>query len=669
MWTLLTPAWKWFWQPSSVRPASRKRQGRQPAPAQSFRPRCEQLEDRVVPAVAAEEQLFVYELNRARSNPLAYQIEQNLPVDLSGVAARPPLAVNNALFDSTEFHAVDMATRNYFSHFTPEGLSPNQMARNAGYVLPAFYPTVANNIESIAFGGGFPTSPTATANQALNQLIIDADTPSLGHRIQLLAMSDFAASHREIGVGHASIFRSPFFEDYWAIHTAVRDTGLPSKFLTGVVYGGDLDTRYELGEGINNANIQITPGAGVTVLGPLVYNAAGGWSIPVSGTGEVTIQVSGGSFSGTSTAVVTLGSDNIAIDFVSGRAAGIVNFDDGSPAPNLAPVLNAAANPTLPGTVEDTASAATLISTLVDTEVTDPTGPAKGIAVIGTGGTSAGNWQYSADGVTFVNFGAVSASSALLLPDTYQLRFAPTADASGTASITYRAWDQSSGTAEGTADLSQTSSRGGSTAFSTATKTLGINIAPVNDAPVLNNAGTPTLPSINEDTTNPAGVVISTLLGTSVTDVDTSALRGIAVTGVTGTGTWQYSTNGGSTWINFGAPSDGVARLLRDTDRIRFVPAKDFNGQATITFRAWDRTSGTAGGTGNASVNGGITAFSTALETATVNIVAINDAPVLGAGTSVFTPIQVNNRDSAGDTVASLLGASVTDVDAGAQQG
>src|SRR5262245_28285539 len=93
--------------------------------------RCEQLEERLAPAVAAEEQLFVYVLNRARHDPVAYQIEQSLPVDLSGVASQPPLAVNDKLFNSTEFHASDMATRNYFSHNTPEGLTPNEMVTNA----------------------------------------------------------------------------------------------------------------------------------------------------------------------------------------------------------------------------------------------------------------------------------------------------------------------------------------------------------------------------------------------------------------------------------------------------------------------------------------------------------------------------------------------------------
>jgi hypothetical protein len=57
-----------------------------PSPADAdpaIHPRCEQLEDRVVMSVAAEEQLFIYELNRAWHDPVAYQLERSLLVSTS----------------------------------------------------------------------------------------------------------------------------------------------------------------------------------------------------------------------------------------------------------------------------------------------------------------------------------------------------------------------------------------------------------------------------------------------------------------------------------------------------------------------------------------------------------------------------------------------------------
>src|SRR5262249_31291681 len=58
---------------------------------------------------------------------------------------------------------------------------------------------------------------------------------------------------------------------------------------------------------------------------------------------------------------------------------------------------------------------------------------------------------------------------------------------------------------------------------------------------------------------------------------------------------------GGSTWTAFGSPSVSAALLLAaDANTyVRFVPNVNWNGTVTngIVFRAWDQTSGTAGGT------------------------------------------------------------------------
>lgn len=139
-----------------------------------------------------------------------------------------------------------------------------------------------------------------------------------------------------------------------------------------------------------------------------------------------------------------------------------------------------------------------------------------------------------------------------------------------------------------------------------------------NDAPVLDTAPTPTVPVLNASAGDSLqGVTVASLLGSAVSDANVGDLQGIAVTGKTGSGTWEYSLDSGATWTGFGAVSDGQALLLRSTDRIRFLPASDHAG-ATLSYRAWDQSSGTAGATVSTVVNGGITAFSTAIETASV---------------------------------------------------
>ena len=119
-----------------------------------------------------------------------------------------------------------------------------------------------------------------------------------------------------------------------------------------------------------------------------------------------------------------------------------------------------------------------------------------------------------------------------------------------------------------------------------------------NTAPVL--SGAENLTTIAEDPATNPGTQVSALLAGHVTDADAGALSGIAVTAVDNTnGNWQYSTDAGGTWNNLGSPSDTSARLLRSTDFVRFVPNTDWNGTVNngLTFRAWDQTSGAAGGT------------------------------------------------------------------------
>ncbi|MBE9160631.1 putative Ig domain-containing protein [Nodosilinea sp. LEGE 06152] len=158
-----------------------------------------------------------------------------------------------------------------------------------------------------------------------------------------------------------------------------------------------------------------------------------------------------------------------------------------------------------------------------------------------------------------------------------------------------------------------------------------VTITAVNDAPVLNPTGVKNLTTINEDPTINAGTLVSTLLGTAVTDLDAGALRGIAVTNTSGSGIWQYSTDGGSTWFSFPTVSETGALLLAFNNRIRFSPDLNFNGTINLSYRAWDQTIGSLGSQADTSSNGGGTAFSSAIATSNLTINPVNDAPVTSA--------------------------------------
>lgn len=317
------------------------------------------------------------------------------------------------------------------------------------------------------------------------------------------------------------------------------------------------------------------------------------------------------------------------------------------------------------GTNEDATSSAVSVSSLLASGTYgDADGPGSGIAL--TGLVGAGTWQYSTDGVTWTSVGAVSNTAALLLSATTQLRYVPDGQNGEAATLTYRGWDQSAGSASvnGVRSTADTSANGGSTAYSTGTMQATLSVASVNDAPVL----TPTAPSLNgltDSDTNNVGQAVSSFASGATTDVDSGAVRGIAITGLNaGLGTWQYSLNGGASWQDVGSVSSASALLLRSSDRVRFIPDGVNATSADLTYRAWDQSGASAGQQGtkaDASATGGSTPFSTASDTLSVTVVAVNDAPLVtsSGGSATF----VEGADVASTPVVIDSGIAVSDSD------
>jgi hypothetical protein len=182
-----------------------------------------------------------------------------------------------------------------------------------------------------------------------------------------------------------------------------------------------------------------------------------------------------------------------------------------------------------------------------------------------------------------------------------------------------------------------------------------------NHAPVLDPAPDPALPPINEDDAGSLGSTVSQIVvDGSITDPDGPAAEAIAVLGVDNQhGYWQYAAVASPTagdWNDFTATSGSVvdisgnARLLDALHHIRFRPNPDFNGTAYFTFRAWDKSTGAAGGTVDlsnpGSSTGGSTAFSAATDTASITLNPVNDVPSFTKG-----PDQTVNEDAPAQTV------------------
>jgi RHS repeat-associated protein len=221
--------------------------------------------------------------------------------------------------------------------------------------------------------------------------------------------------------------------------------------------------------------------------------------------------------------------------------------------------------------------------------------------------------------------------------DQWLVQLTPASDASGQATITLTVSD---------GELSSSTS-------------FALTVTPANDAPVLNSGATYTLTGILEDPTDNDGTLVSTLLGDNVSDIDGNTC-GVALTGIdTDNGMWQYSSDNGSSWNDITSVSETAALLLAAYARIRFVPNADWNGDLTsaISFRAWDQSSGTAGGSADTTVNGGTTAFSSEVVSASISVTAVNDAPSFTKGADV----RVSQEDG-----AQTISGWATDISAGA---
>ncbi|MFB2896254.1 beta strand repeat-containing protein [Aerosakkonemataceae cyanobacterium BLCC-F50] len=167
-------------------------------------------------------------------------------------------------------------------------------------------------------------------------------------------------------------------------------------------------------------------------------------------------------------------------------------------------------------------------------------------------------------------------------------------------------------------------------------QTFTINVTPVNDAPVA--TGNATLIAVLEDTTNPPGAILSTLLNSSnysdATDgSQATLLKGIAIVGNTATisqGTWQYSTDS-TNWAAI--PSTGLsatsALVIDATAKVRFLPAANYNGTpGVLTAYLSDGTGYESGTSKNISnLLGGSNGWSANTVSIGTSIIPVNDAP------------------------------------------
>ncbi|MBF0621417.1 MAG: tandem-95 repeat protein, partial [Magnetococcales bacterium] len=283
-------------------------------------------------------------------------------------------------------------------------------------------------------------------------------------------------------------------------------------------------------------------------------------------------------------------------------------------------------------TEDDQESSGYSVDTLLGSDVADVDSSAlSGMAIIATdeGSSSAGVWQYSTDsGANWSDIGTVSSSAALLLEGSSLVRYLPDGENGDYASLTYLAWDQTEGSVGAYAD---TSSSGGTSAFSLDSQSIDLDITAVNDQPIAATGDT-TLTAISEDDINGVGVSVSTLIDDTMVDVDSEdTSHGVALVATedSGIGTWQYSTDDGTYWYDIASVSSSSAFVLAADDLIRFQPGEEIGGDISIEFHIWDGSSDYSGAYVDLSNLDSTSAYSTGTNSASMTVESVNDAPVI----------------------------------------
>jgi hypothetical protein len=422
-----------------------------------------------------------------------------------------------------------------------------------------------------------------------------------------------------------------------------EDSARQTVTLTGLSAGPADEAGQTLTVTATSSNPAVVPDPTVTYAGGDTATLAYTPIPDASGTATITVTVSDGTDTTVQTFVVTIDSapDRPEIDT------------------SFTPMLPPIKIPIPKNTVPAGAPIATLVAHVTDADPTD----IRGVAITGAD-TTRGKWEYTTDGgATWAALPAVSPSSALLLADDglTQLRFLPNKRApkvkpftKGFAGLTYKAWDGANGLTAGT--LAETTASG-NTAYSARTEWAWVAVGKT--VPAVDADGHPVLKAVREDAKQSAAYAVKTFLGLLAKETDPSRVFGVALSGTTGTGTWEFNTGKGG-WKPLGVVSDAGALLLRPTDRVRFKPGKDFDGDARLTYHTWDLAGGAFGTRADTTAAGG---FSAAVETAILDVLPVNDAPVLNTTPTVSLGSVRPFWQTDPVLVSALLNGAATDVE------
>ena len=271
-----------------------------------------------------EEQQMLEMVNRARANPTeegirlmdtddarvqgAYSyFKINKTATKAAFTAypqRPPLAFHPDLITAARNHSKDMDANNFQGHTSSNGDDLSKRYAKVGYASQGMYgENVAAYSESVWHG-----------HCGLNVDWGEQNQIDLGHRENIMNFK--SAVYTEIGVG--ILFNGKgLMQGSVGPYVVTQTFGTRmQRYITGVVFADKNNNGfYDLGEGLEGVTIKPSRGTFYAVS-----STSGGYAIPFTGSGSVTVTASGGNLSAPVTKTIDFTGENTKVDFVPASA-------------------------------------------------------------------------------------------------------------------------------------------------------------------------------------------------------------------------------------------------------------------------------------------------------------------------------------------------------------
>jgi hypothetical protein len=308
----------------------------------------EQLESREAASglqPTAVEQYMLEQINDIRANPAAFGAA--IGVDLSNVAAAPPLAFDPVLIQAARLHALDMNNQGYVSRISPQGLDPGARLTQLGFAWTSW-------LENSATGATL--SDTVSA---VRSLVTNANDSTLNARDQLLGLDAFARAQTLVGIGIVQNVGGPQ-TNYYTVDTASISSAKP--YLVGVVYkDANNNGHYDINEGL----------AGVTITATTVTTTTSTSSAANSTTNTAATGTTGSNSNGTSNSTTSAASTPATNPVTtSSSSTGTTTAAASSTAASNSTTANTA---TAPAGASTTATSSTTTSAAINTPASSST--------------------------------------------------------------------------------------------------------------------------------------------------------------------------------------------------------------------------------------------------------------------------------------------------------